>query len=245
MLHFCSFWWVKFKIRFGLDFDRSANKKKFERILLVAQKLHDKNPRALPDFVNILLKPLQAELNLELAENKVVSSRGFNETLLFGDFIKGYVGDVNHSFAEVFPPEDYCVRLGYHIILPLPWHLHGYVDNLCDLGESKTPKSPMPWEQRVGHYVSVWLPWGFVLVGTGNHSIFAGIASSEGVLTPKKVMDFAFLLKKINTDGVSWFDSETNEKIGCVTDHRFAAVFEIGRLMVKSECTAKIYMKKT
>jgi hypothetical protein len=223
------------------DKDKSKDKNKFNHLLMVAEKIYLNNPRSLPDFVNLILRPLQAEFNIAVAEKGTNAIQNVNCSLLFGKFIHNYLWDDNNLRAVQLEPSKYTVSLNYHIVLPRAWDLDRYIDNLSSIGKRK---NNVPWVQDYNHDVEVWLPWGLVFVNGGNHSIMTGIVASEGKLIPESVCDYSYLLDEIYTDGVYWFDQNSKNILSKVVNYRIAAVFEIGRLMKKSNCSADIFMVK-
>lgn len=223
---------------------KNKNKQKFDHLMRVANDIQSRNPRALPDFLNIVLRPLQAEGNLAVAERGTgaISSANF---FFFGKFIFDYLyGSDGELLGNYLNAEEYELSLSYHIIFTRPWNLERYVCNLSYIGRHKALDESCNWRQDNNHDVEVWLPWGIGFVCSGNHSILAGIAASEGYIIPSSVIDYSYLFKEIYSDGVWWFDHKSGRKIQKVTHYRIAAAFEIGRLMNRDIYTAEALMKK-
>ena len=223
---------------------KNKNKQKFDHLMRVANDIQSRNPRALPDFLNIVLRPIQAEGNLAVAERGTgaISSANF---FFFGKFIFDYLyGSDGELLGNYLNAEEYELSLSYHIIFTRPWNLERYVCNLSYIGRHKALDESCNWRQDNNHDVEVWLPWGIGFVCSGNHSILAGIAASEGYITPSSVIDNSYLFKEIYSDGVWWFDHKSGRKIQKVTHYRIAAAFEIGRLMNRDIYTAEALMKK-
>lgn len=222
---------------------RNGNEK-FDHLVMVAKRIGSTNPRALPDFVNLVLRPLQAEANIAVAECGTDAIPTIEPSVVFGEFIHQYLfNDEGSLRAEVLDEKKYQLSLAYHVVLPWPWNLNRYIDNLCHIGRNKHIDSSRAWEQDYNHSVCVWLPWGIGFVNGGNHSIMTGVAAAEGTLKPSDVYDCSYLLSSIHTDGVWWFDTQMSKKIERVKDYRTAAVFEIGRLMEQYNCTAALFLE--
>ncbi|WP_394167912.1 DUF6710 family protein [Photobacterium piscicola] len=215
---------------------------KFNHLLNVAEQIASQNPRALPDFVNSILRPLQAETNLAVAEKGQDAVPSIDPVFLFGQFIHGYLWEHPEFKGSLLNNSNFIIRLDYHLVFSWPWSLSRYIQNISSIGKRKSIEQKDPWTQDANHDVSVWLPWGLCFVDGGNHSIMTGIASSEGQIQPNSVRDYAYLLDNLYTDGFYWYDSITRQQIDKVNDYRFAAVFEIGRLMRKHKCGADLFM---
>lgn len=217
---------------------------KFNHLLSVAEQIAYQNPRALPDFVNSILRPLQAETNLAVAEIGQDAAPCIDPVFLFGQFIHGYQWEYPECECKgsLLENSHFIVRLDYHLVFSWPWSLSRYIQNISSVGKKKSVEENNSWTQDYNHKVSVWLPWGLCFVDGGNHSIMTGIASSEGRIQPNSVWDYSCLLDSLYTDGLFWYDSATKQQIGKVNDYRFAAVFEIGRLMRKYKCGADLFM---
>ena len=202
---------------------------KFDNLVQVAHEIKAQNPLALYDFVNLILKPMQSEVNLVTAElgTGVVKQIGLKH------LFSGKMGSCLYDPKKIDShTDDTTLNLGRDIAFTRPWNRQRYIDNLCYLASRQPEMEPIDWREDYNHYVTLVLPWRFFLVGTGNHSMMAGIATGLGEVTPQEINDYSWLLSKFHTDGRYWFDSETNKKIDSVKNYRGAAVFEIGRLFL-------------
>jgi len=125
------------------------------------------------------------------------------------------------------------VRLNKDLIFPLPWKRRRLISAISYIGEGR------PWGQwkndNRNHFVELWLPLGITWVNNGNHSIAAGILQGVGTtIKPECTYDVSEFYKYIYTDGRYYIRKEDNLIIAPVEDVEFAAIFEIGRLMVKN-----------
>ncbi|QHM74063.1 hypothetical protein C7M51_04424 (plasmid) [Mixta intestinalis] len=201
-----------------------SNKKHFDHLLSVAASLP---VTALPDFIRAVVRPLQSEFLLAVAEE----GSDARPDMTPGEFFFCDIGRVqDYAFmkAHELNPDDYPLSLACDMVLPWPWSLSRFIDNVSSIGLNKG----RPWKQdHSNHYVELWLPWRIGFVMGGNHSIAAGILAGEGTLIPKHVWDMNYLLERISTDGVHWFVD--NIKTEAVRSWRSAAVFETGRFMNK------------
>ena len=79
--------------------------------------------------------------------------------------------------------------------------------------------------------MDVWLPIGIAWVYGGNHSITVGIVQG-GELEPNYYSDISKVYKYIKCDGESFIDINSGRSLCEVKSPEFAAIFEIGRMMV-------------
>ena len=197
-------------------------KNNFEHLLSVASSLP---VQALPDLIRAMVRPLQSDFLLAVAEEGTDARPDLTPGAFFFNAITE-VQDYSRMKAGEVNPEDYPLSLASDMVLPWPWSLSRYIDNVSRIGTAKG----RVWQQdRTNHYVELWLPWRIGFVRGGNHSITAGILAGEGTLIPEHVWDMSFLFERINTDGLHWYvDGKKTED---VKSWRAAAIFETGRLM--------------
>ncbi|WP_131932044.1 DUF6710 family protein [Burkholderia sp. SRS-25] len=199
----------------------------FENIMEMAREIAQRNPGALHDLINLLLRPYQAEALVGVVENashqappSIVSSSFF-----FGD---RRITPLSYGLGVKLEPDAFRVNLAKDTILPWPWNRQRIAGALAHIGPGK---SMGKWRQDPNHQVMLWLPWGISFVGGGNHSITAGIISGDGEITPGEVRDMSELLDLVECDGRYYRETSSRKTIAAVEDERIAAVFEIGRLM--------------
>lgn len=208
---------------FKRDEPNSA-KAKFDHLLSVANALP---VSALPDFLVAMIRPLQSDFLLAVAEEGTDARPDMTPSEFFFKGI-GMLQDLNLMEATERNADDYPLSLATDMLLPWPWCLKRYMDNVSNIGTSKGK----PWRQdTINHYVDLWLPWRIGFVRGGNHSITAGILAGEGTLIPDHVWDMSYLFQRVRTDGIHWFVD--GEKFEFVKSWRTAAVFETGRIMVE------------
>ena len=173
---------------------------------------------------------MQAEINLITAEqgSGVVKEIGVGN--LFSTEIERswlWEKEIRQSKPDVTD----MLELGKDVVFTWPWNRNRYIENLCHFSTRQPEGSVIPWKEDYNHYVTQMLPWRIYLVGTGNHSMLAGVATGRGRVTPRVLDDSSWLLSKYHTDGKFWYDSQSKKKLERVKNYRGAAVFEIGRLL--------------
>lgn len=195
----------------------------------IARKIAIANPYALRDLIRILLRPLQSEHLLSVAEWPDYQAAGQIE------------GNYFFFPDQLFGNSDYWLRdapsielnLACDPVLPTPWDRSRYVNALASIG---TGKSLGSLRQDSNHIVSLWLPWGIGFVGGGNHFILSGILSGEKTLiVAHEVFDFSPILNLVECDGAVYRRRQDGKVLAEVVDYRRAAVFEIGRLMIQHQ----------
>ncbi|MGJ7917212.1 DUF6710 family protein [Massilia sp. LXY-6] len=211
----------------------SANRETFRYLLDTANELASREPSALASLINAILRPLQSEHILSVAER--VQHAACDPIDLYRLFSPD-------DFFSVFEEND-CLRLDVeghqldlakHIVMPTPWRRAGFVSALASIGYGKTSGQ---WRQDSNHGVTLLLPWHIGLVTGGNHSITAGILGHEGVLSPTDVLDFTPLLNRVVCDGDYFIDRYSNKPIARAKNGRMAALYEIGRLLMATAHT--------
>jgi hypothetical protein len=209
----------------------SGNRETFKYLLDIANELASREPSALANLVTAILRPLQAEHILSVAERVQHAAR---------DPIDLYRLFSPDDFFSIFEQSD-CLRLnpdGYQldltkdIVMPTPWRRAGFVSALTSIGQGKTSGQ---WRQDSNHSVTLILPWHIGLVTGGNHSIAAGVLANEGALSPTDVLDLTPLLNRVACDGDNFINRYSNEPIARAKNGRMAALYEIGRLLMATD----------
>jgi hypothetical protein len=205
----------------------SADRETFRYLLDIANEIASREPSALASLVAAILRPLQAEHILSVAERVQHAARApIDVYRLFSP----------DDFFSVFEESD-CLRLnaaGYQldlakdIVMPTPWRRARFVAAVTSIGHGKVSGH---WRQDSNHGVTLILPWHIGLVTGGNHSVAAGILGHAGILTPTEVLDFTPLINRVVCDGDHFINRHSNEPIARVKNGRMAALYEIGRLL--------------
>lgn len=219
----------------------------FNHLIKVAKAIALTNPQGLPDLIRAILRPLQSEHLLAVAERGQDALPSLDGAWFFGSAVRDRLFSTCGSswLGLSLAPNEYVLKLSQDIVLPCPWSLRRYVSALATIGSAKAPVVAShtstrlyrrdyqgPWSQDDNHRVDLWLPWRIGFVYGGNHSIAAGILAGEGEVIPEKVYDMSYLLDSLHCDGAYFYQTNTGERVEAVTDVRRAAVFEIGRLMI-------------
>ena len=201
----------------------------FDNVMEVARDIAKHNPRALRDLIRALLLPLQSQHLIAVAEKGAHAAPSEIDADTFFFDASALV-----SFYDywVQPTPEYRIDLSRDIVLTTPWHRGRYTSALWSIGAQKGFDA---WTQDDNHRLSVLLPWGITFVHGGNHSIAAGILAGEGTLLAEEVLDATSLMDLVSCDGQHYRSKSTGKAIARVQDHRRAAVFEIGRLILERE----------
>lgn len=201
-----------------------TEKNRFDHLLSVAEKLPID---ALPDLIRAIVRPVQSDFLLAVAEEGTDARPDMTPQEFFFDGLIQVTSYEKMKESEL-DRAGYPLSLASDMVLPWPWSLSRYIDNVSHIGTHKG----RPWKQdKINHYVDLWLPWRIGFVRGGNHSITAGILAGEGTLIPDHVFDMSYLFALIRSDGVHWFIE--GQKTEAVKSWLSAAVFEIGRLLAE------------
>lgn len=222
---------------------RRTPEARFNQLLATATEIANINPNGLIDLIRAILRPLQSERLLHVAEYGFSKANSLNYGHLFGPAVTLRMWQPDGSALRCAKPEptDYQLNLATDPVLPWPWHWDRYANALATIGSRKEVNPPhfgFPrwqggWRQRTNHSVELWLPWGIGFVSSGNHSMTAGILAGEGTICPDEVYDMAYILDEVRCDGRYYRDIATNKPIHPMSDPRTGAVFEIGRLLIE------------
>lgn len=230
--HFCNDLYTK---------DSFSGKEKFEYILSFAEEIINTpidigvKEHPILDFIRIIGRRLQSDYMSYL----LYSGKDTNELrdlepreVLFSMY--NSILDENNNYIEI----DKLIEIQYNkrkinlskdLILPWPWHRKRIKDAILNIGKGRPFGE---WKQDYGnHWVNVWLPMGIAWVGGGNHSIAVGIVQG-GELEPEYYSDISKLYKYIRCDGEKFVEINTGNILAKVHSPEFAAIYEIGRMMV-------------
>lgn len=195
----------------------------------MAEEIAKTNPEGLLTLIRALLRPIQAEHMISVAEQPEHQAP-HEINYLFFFFHLNRIAESSEFYLRHKP--EIHIDLSKDIVLPTPWHRGRYSDALACIGDGKKLGS---WRQDSNHSLAVWLPWRISFVMGGNHSITAGILQGEGKIVANEVFDLTPLFDRVICDGQTYKETKTGRIIEKVNDPRRAAVFEIGRLIKKSK----------
>lgn len=211
--------------------DSIASRVSFNHIMEFAGELATTNPLALPDLVRALGRPLQwyhlttligRELHGAIDEVEV-------SDLFFDPSIPVTPnGDTLESLrTEVLPNSEFLLTLD--LLLPTPWERSRLLGCLESIGGVSNP-----WKQDdFNHRVEAWEPLHLGFVHGGNHSIATGIIKGEGTIRAEVTYDISRIYEYVSCDGVHYRRREDQTVVSDVKNVEFAAIFEIGRLLVR------------
>lgn len=174
------------------------------------------------------------------------------------DYIKGYFEFMNNKIvrykeSRVKPKtlkQPYTAELSYTPFITWTWKADRIIDNLLIIGRNvreqdnylisdedkdrlgiKERLKTFPFKENSNHQGVYIYPLGFVYTTSGNHSIHSGIIQSEGHVTINEYIDARQVYNDWKFDGTYLINEKRDKYI--VTDFKFGALFEIGRLLMK------------
>lgn len=216
-------------IRQFLSPSHSVDQAQFDNIMSMAHAIAKKNPSGLYSFVRALLLPIQAEQMLAVAERQLHEAPQELEwhTFFFRIFPVATIDELYRQDKPVV-----SVSLARDVVLTTPWHRSRYESALTNIGEGKPCGS---WRVDSNHSLALCWPWRISFVVGGNHSIAAGILDGDGEMTATEVFDFSPVLHRVYCNGKEYRTISGDDLIAAVDDPRKAAVYEIGRIMIKND----------
>lgn len=159
--------------------------------------------------------------------------------------------------------QPYTAKLGHTPFITWTWDADRIIDSLLIIGRNvreqdnylisdedkerlriKERLKTFPFKENNNHQAVYIYPLGFVYTTSGNHSINSGIIQSEGEVTINEYIDARHLYNDWEFDGTYLINKKQDKNDGTylinkkhdeyiVTDFKFGALFEIGRLLMK------------
>lgn len=107
---------------------KSESMVKFDNLIKVAHEIKAINPLALYGFVNLILRPMQSELNVMTAElgSGVVKQIGLKD--LFTEKMEPYLYELNRVSIERHSNER-KLKVNCDIAFTRPWNRQRYIEN--------------------------------------------------------------------------------------------------------------------
>lgn len=146
--------------------------------------------------------------------------------------------------------QPYTAELSHTPFITWTWNSYRIIDSLLIIGRNvreqdnylisdedkerlriKEGLKTFPFKENNNHQAVYIYPLGFVYTTSGNHSIHSGIIQSEGEVTINEYIDARHLYNDWEFDGTYLINEKQDKYI--VTDFKFGALFEIGRLLMK------------
>lgn len=216
----------------------------FKNVVALAEEALQRDPALLIDLVRLLGRGLQAHrLSLALkAHGDVDDLPGVSYEQVWFSEVEPITPEGESLFSlqgrRIRVDQKHVVRLGRDLVLPLAWKRERLLDSLRCIGPERLWG---PWKQDpYNHRVELWLPMRVAWVCGGNHSITAGIARGEGEIETRSVYDFAEMYEHVECDGKSFKRKHDGKVLSRVKSVEWAAIFEIGRLLVEDRQGAAI-----
>ncbi|WP_145460816.1 DUF6710 family protein [Staphylococcus haemolyticus] len=174
------------------------------------------------------------------------------------DYIKGYFEFMDNKIvrykeSRVKPKvlkQPYTAELSHTPFITWTWNSDRIIDSLLNIGRNvreqdnylisdedkerlriKEGLKTFPFKESSNHQAVYIYPLGLVYTTSGNHSIHSGIIQSEGEVTINEYIDARHVYDDWKFDGTYLINDKHDKYI--VTDFKFGALFEIGRLLMK------------
>ena len=111
----------------------STNIAVYNHLMKVAKEIALTNPKGLPDLIRAILRPLQSEHLLAVAERGQDALPNLGGAWFFGSAVRDRLFSTSGSrwLGRPLPQNQYVLKLSRDIVLPWPWSLRGYVSALA------------------------------------------------------------------------------------------------------------------
>jgi hypothetical protein len=118
------------------------------------------------------------------------------------------------------------------LIFSFPWNIGGLCNAFNNVGEKVGDK----WKHDpLNHKIVLIKPLNIGYVTNGNHSTAMNIIDNEAPLFVKEELNLAPIYEEIYTDGEYFRRIQDNKIVDEVASVEFAAIFEIGRLILNNK----------
>lgn len=199
---------------------------KFKKLVILGKQIFERNPKALQPYINGLARKVQYANFVEsfssdehnAPELDVGDFFGFNCCTVYGHPI----------FVEMETEADIQVDLNKDVVVSSPWTNGRLINTISNIGIDMNN----PWKPDSNHYMQTLLPFNISWFRNGYHSGTVGILKQEGVCPANEVFDASKIYNLIHTDGYKFFYTETGKEFSRVRHIEYAAIFELGRLLV-------------
>ncbi len=204
----------------------------------VADEIVEHDPRGLIQFVRLCGMTAVARFLSWRIRSRVERARERTDQnhLLFSPHVS--VSPDGGSLWEICPEsnEKRIMSLAEALVVPWPWNRTRLARSLASIGADREWGT---WKHdRDNHFAELWLPLGIVWVSNGNHSITTGIIGGRGKLRVNTIRDISGVYDHVRCDGENFRRAHDSSVIEPVRDPEFAAIFEVGRLMLQHQVSA-------
>ncbi|MDN4608216.1 DUF6710 family protein [Sporosarcina highlanderae] len=194
----------------------------------------EKADHSLVDVVRLLGRQLQSQYltNLIYGMDETLIPKLHPSEVLFESSAR--INLEGTIFSDIIKKVDNekIISLNRDLILPWPWKESRLISCIANIGQGRRWGQ---WRQDDNnHYVDLWLPMGIAWVFGGNHSISTGIIQGKGEIVPRDIYDISDVYDYVYCDGVNYYRKDDGSIISPVKNAEFAAIFEIGRMMVEN-----------
>lgn len=210
------------------------NKEEFDAIMAVAKETKDRDPRGLFQLAKAcgsatLFRHLS--WRLRCADDK--ASKKLDARNLWFPEHEPVTSD-GRSLKDICPyiEETPIVSLSRDLVIPSPWYRSRIAKNFGSIGSGR--KWGKWQDDPDNHHVEYWRPIGLAWAHNGNHSIMTGIIRGEGFVVAEASRDITPIYDHVRCDGTGFYRCHDGSLITQVRDVDFAAIFEIGRMMVEA-----------
>ncbi|WP_178860859.1 DUF6710 family protein [Thiomicrorhabdus cannonii] len=214
----------------GFDQSRSKAHPHFSKMVHLGVELYQANPDALMPYINGLARKIQYNKFVEFCTADRDSEPETDVGFFFG------LNCCTHHglswFEKMRSSSEVIVDLNEDVVISSPWRKERFVQTMAYIGNNEGN----PWEKdERNHSVTTLLPFRISWFNNGYHSGMTGILKREGKTKADQVFDASKIYNLVHTDGYHFYITETGNRISYVWNVEFAAIFELGRLLVNED----------
>lgn len=222
---------------FNIKKNKNNNVESFNNILNFAKSiLQSDQPQRIDDLIYSLGKPYQFKIiNMCIKGKPLSRNSAFNfEHLFFRNDAKKYQFIKVNSAGDFINYNESLIGKKIHpdssLIFTFPWNKNRLSDAFNHIGETVQNE----WKfDPLNHRVLYISPLNIGYVLNGNHSAVMNIINNEAPMIITEELDLTLVYEEIYTDGQFFKSKLDNSIIDQVSSVEFAAIFEIGRLLLK------------
>jgi hypothetical protein len=176
-------------------------------------------------LLEFMLNVVRADLKVDILSTIFYSEENFERVIGF-PFPNEYYDEMGTEL-KLHPKGETAIKtsvdLANECVLVLSWDRKSMKHGILNVY-----KYGFTFDKR-DHIAEYYSYVNICYVYNGNHSIASGIVQKKGVLQANKY-DVSKLFEHVHTDGVFWYNSHNNQKLGNVFDFRVSIIYEIAKL---------------
>jgi len=210
----------------------SEGKKTFEEIMKTANRIEEENPYALKDLVKVLGMKWQ----LNFLTHSFLSPSSYLPFDPYEEWFSPGCGKEDRPLTLTPDGKDFydlgrptgqirILSLSRDLVIPTQVHTNQFRKAVFSLKEGKEPPQD--------NHGWLWEPVGIAMVEDHDSTITRGILRGQGEVEIRHIYDYSAVYEFVHCDGEHFIRTWDGYELAPVFDAAFAAIFEIGRIILK------------